>query len=63
VILHKLYWHTITPSDRQLQDAAGVYAVQRFALDTSYLREWAVVLGVEEELESLLAGKLKPKST
>lgn len=22
-VLHKLYWHTITPSDRQLQDAAG----------------------------------------
>jgi hypothetical protein len=63
VILHKLYWHTITPSDHQLQDAAGVFAVQKSTLDKSYLREWTAILGVEAELESLLAGALKPKST
>jgi hypothetical protein len=62
-ILHKLYWHKITPSDRQLQDAAGVYAIQADALDSAYLREWAAILGVEPELESLLTGKLKPKRT
>jgi hypothetical protein len=27
-ILHKLVWNGITPSDRQLSDAAGVVAVQ-----------------------------------
>lgn len=63
VVLHKLYWHTITPSDRQLQDAAGVYAVQGETLDAIYLRQWAARLGVQQELDLLLAGKLKPKST
>jgi hypothetical protein len=63
VILHKLYWHTITPSDRQLQDAAGVYAVQGQKLDVAYLRQWAPRLATQQELDMLLAGKLKPKST
>jgi hypothetical protein len=63
VILHKLSWHGISPSDRQLQDAAGVYVVQNDALDTSYLRHWAAVLGVEQELDALVSGKLRPKST
>jgi hypothetical protein len=27
IILHKLYWNQITPSERQLSDAAGVIAV------------------------------------
>lgn len=63
VILHKFRWHTISPSDRQLHDAAGVYAVQGDALDAAYLRHWALILGVEQELDALLAGRLKPKST
>jgi hypothetical protein len=29
IILHKLLWHKISPSERQLADAAGVYAVQK----------------------------------
>lgn len=63
VILHKLYWHKLTPSDRQLQDAAGVYAVQAGLLDTAYLDRWAATLGVQEELNDLVTGKIKPKST
>ena len=63
VILHKLYWHTISPSDRQLHDAAGVYAIQGDTLDHKYLCQWAPLLGVEQEWNALLAGKLKPKST
>lgn len=63
VLLHKLYWNQITPSERQLQDAAGVYAVQGDALDAAYLRQWAAALGVEPQLEDLETGKLKPKST
>lgn len=63
VILHKLYWHRLSPSDRQLQDAAGVYAVQADALDTQYLLHWAAVLGTEKEWSDLVAGRLKPKST
>jgi hypothetical protein len=63
VILHKLYWDQITPSLRQLQDAAGVCAVQVGSLDIPYLRRWAASIGVGQKLESLLSGKLKPKST
>jgi hypothetical protein len=63
VILHKLHWQKISPSDRQLQDAAGVYTVQGNALDTSYLRQWARSLNVEQELDALLTGHLRPKST
>lgn len=63
IILHKLYWNRITPSERQLGDAIGVFAVQGDALDTAYLRHWAAVLEVEAVLTDLLAGKLRPKST
>lgn len=63
VILHKLHWNTITPSDRQLSDAAGVVAVQRDKLDFAYLRRWAGVLRVTPTLEDLLAGRIAPKQT
>ena len=52
VILHKLYWNSLTPSDRQLGDAAGVYAVQSSLLDLDYLRQWAVILHVQTELDA-----------
>jgi len=63
VILHKLYWHSLTPSDRQLHDAAGVAAVQSGLLDVSYLRRWAEQLMVNGLLEDLLAGRIPLKST
>ena len=63
VILHKFHWNRLTASDRQLGDIAGVYAVQADSLDFAYLREWAPKLGVQLELESLLNGELKPKTT
>jgi hypothetical protein len=62
-ILHKLYWNQLTPSDRQLADVAGIYSVQADSLDPHYLRLWAVALNVQAELDDLLAGKIKPKST
>ena len=46
IILHKLYWHRITPSERQLGDVAGVVQVQRGKLDERYLRYWAEHLKV-----------------
>lgn len=63
VILHKLYWHTITPSDRQLGDVAGVVAVQRGQLDENYLRRWAAELGLNALLEQALGGKFRPKTS
>jgi hypothetical protein len=63
VILHKLVWNRITPSDRQLGDAAGIVAVQADALDKNYLQYWAQELSLTEVLEDLLSGKIKPKRT
>jgi hypothetical protein len=63
VLLHKLYWDALTPSDRQRQDAAGIVAVQKDHLDAAYLRQWAGVLGVERRLEDLLRGDISPKNT
>jgi len=63
VILHKLYWNSLNPSDRQLGDAAGVYAVQAAALDSDYLQRWAPALGVQAELDALIAGRIRPKTT
>jgi hypothetical protein len=62
-ILHKLVWHKITPSERQLGDAAGVVAVQGETLDRPDLKKWAETLGVSLELNQLLSGEIKPKRT
>jgi len=62
-ILHKLVWNKISPSERQLGDAAGVVAVQGQKLDTGYLKKWAEHNAVSNELSQLLAGEIKPKRT
>jgi hypothetical protein len=61
--LHKLIWNRITPSGRQLGDAAGVVAVQAGALDNNYLMQWAQELKLVDELGKLLSGEIKPKQT
>jgi hypothetical protein len=63
VILHKLLWHRLTPSERQLGDAAGVVAVQSGLLDQKYLKHWAAKLRVASELEDILEGRIRPKNT
>lgn len=63
VILHKLYWNKITPSDRQLGDAAGIVSVQGASLDQPYMRRWAEEIKVTDTLEDLLAGRIQPKTT
>ena len=63
VILHKLLWNRISPSDWQMGDAAGVVAVQADALDHDYLRRWADELQLGDELQRLLTGEIKPKNT
>ena len=63
VILHKLVWNRISPSDRQLGDAAGIVAIQGDALDKIYMRQWAQELTVVRELELLLKGEIKPKDS
>jgi hypothetical protein len=54
VILSKLEWDRLTPSERQVQDAWHVALVQGARLDRAYLRQWAPLLGLAEKLEELL---------
>lgn len=57
VLLHKLVWHTITPSERQLADAAGIAQVQSGSLDLDHMRHWATQQGTSHLLEEVLQGK------
>jgi hypothetical protein len=52
VLLHK-----ITPSERQLADAAGIAAVQIGGLDLDYMRDWASRQSTSDVLEEVLQGK------
>jgi hypothetical protein len=63
VILHKLIWNRITPSDRQMKDVAGVWAVQKNALDMQYLWKWADELGLRDDLQKIVSEKIRPKNT
>ncbi len=45
-ILSKLEWARKGGSDRQIEDAAGIVAVQGGALDRAYIDTWADTLGV-----------------
>jgi hypothetical protein len=54
VILSKLEWNKITPSERQVRDAVNVAAIQGPTLDRAYLRKWATELGLAEMLEEVL---------
>jgi len=63
VILHKLVWNQMSPSERQLGDAAGIRAVQGERLDNAYLQRWAAELDVQESLRRILSGEIRPKIT
>lgn len=56
VILSKLEWSAMSHSDRQIDDAARVLAVQKQYLDRTYLETWAEKLNVSRALGSLLQG-------
>jgi hypothetical protein len=63
VILSKLEWNRITPSERQVDDAVQVAVAQAGRLDLAYLRQWAPHLGVAEKLEEVLCAISSPPSS
>lgn len=63
VILHKLFWNSVTPSERQWRDARGIVLVRHDALDLEYMKKWAEILGVWGDLEKLLAEDELPNAT
>jgi hypothetical protein len=60
VLLHKIYWDHLMPSERQIRDAQGIIAVQASRLDVEYIMEWAKNLGIKEKVETLLTEKKIP---
>jgi hypothetical protein len=63
VLLHKVYWHKLTPSERQIRDANGIVAVQGEGLDKTYINEWAKKMGIAKEVNLIMAGKDLPNLT
>jgi hypothetical protein len=60
-ILAKLHWAKLSGgSDKQFQDALGVFELQRNKLDTDYLNQWASNLGVND-LWTQLQAKATPE--
>lgn len=53
VILSKLLWYKEAQTDKHLNDARGVWELQKESMDREYLREWAVKLSVHPLLERL----------
>jgi hypothetical protein len=53
-ILMKLHWAKMSGgSEKQFIDAVRVYEVQNETMDHEYLREWALKLGIENEMRRL----------
>ena len=48
VIIAKLEWWTISPSERQINDVIGILQVQRENLDIAYVEHWVDLLGLAE---------------
>lgn len=53
VVLAKLRWRLQSRSEVQWRDCVDIAEVQR--LDQAYMRHWAPILGVEDDLAELLA--------
>jgi hypothetical protein len=58
VFIAKLEWMKISPSERQLQDAAGILTVQRERLDWQYIEKWVAELQLDQQLEQALRATL-----
>lgn len=63
ILLHKIIWDKITPSERQMADVRGIIAVQGEKLDTGYLIRWAKFLGIDNKILELLTDKDLPNMT
>ena len=49
VLIAKLEWAKISPSERQMQDAAGILIVQGAQLDLRYVEKWVTELDLHEQ--------------
>ena len=49
VLIAKLEWAKLGASSRQIEDAAGIIALQAHLLDTNYVMHWVSALGLQEQ--------------
>jgi hypothetical protein len=50
IVLAKLEWAKISPSERQIDDIVGVLRMQAHSLDWHYIEHWVQVLNLQHEL-------------
>lgn len=55
LVIVKLEWWAISPSERQLNDVVGILQVQRDRLDLDYIERWIESLGLTEPWIEALA--------
>ena len=49
LIIAKLEWAKLGGSERQLEDVATLLFAQAHVIDTAYVQEWVIALGLEEQ--------------
>ena len=54
VLLPKVRWHLMSPTERLLSDARGIFLVSGDELDRDYLDYWAKQIGVDGLLSGIL---------
>jgi len=54
ILVTKLWWTKLGPSERQLNDAAGIVKVQAANLDVEYVERWVAVLELDEQWQEVL---------
>lgn len=54
LILRKLVWYKESYSGRHLEDIESIFKISGNKLDKTYIKKWAVKLGVLDELNKLL---------
>jgi hypothetical protein len=55
ILITKLWWAKLGPSERQINDAAGVVRVQGANLDLGYVEKWVAVLELDDQWQMALS--------
>jgi len=55
ILITKLWWAKLGPSERQINDAAGVIRVQGSNLNLEYVEKWVAVLELDEQWQMALS--------
>jgi len=55
ILITKLWWAKLGPSERQINDAAGVIRVQASKLDLEYVERWVAVLELDDQWQAALS--------